>query len=109
MAEPTLADIFGSNATQTATTITIAKADLPRLTANANNTAESLLTGILLKAQTSLTQTNFDSNINQSIYVNSGFSSFTTRGTNNDAYRVDQLIINFAKLDISSTIDPDDY
>lgn len=109
MAEPTLADIFGVGATQDASTITIPKSSLPRLTPSANNTAESLLVGIVLKAQTVLTQTSFDANTDQSIYVSSGFPSFTNRGANSTQYRVDQLIINLAKIDASSTIDPDDY
>ncbi|MEH2437372.1 MAG: hypothetical protein V7K25_24580 [Nostoc sp.] len=109
MAEPTLQQIFGANATQTSTTITITKADLPRLTPSATNTAESLLTGILLKAEEPLSQANFDSNLDQSIYISDGFPSFTNRGANNDKYRVDQLTINLAKLDTSSAIDPDDY
>ncbi|MBD2197940.1 MULTISPECIES: hypothetical protein [Calothrix] len=109
MAEPTLTDVFGANATQTSTTITITKADLPGLTAGSNNTAESLLIAILLKAQTPLSQTNFESNLDQSIYIANGFPSFAFRGTNNDQYRVDQLTINAAKPDTTSTIDPDDY
>jgi hypothetical protein len=109
MAEPTLIDIFGAGATQDATTITIQKTSLPRLTPSANNTAESLFTGIILKAQTSLTQTSFDGNIDQSIYLSTGFPSFTNRGADNTQYRVDQLNINLAKVDTGSTIDPDDY
>jgi hypothetical protein len=109
MAEPTLAEVFGANATQTSTTITITKADLPGLTASANNTAESLLTALLLKAQSNLSQTNFDANLDQSIYISDGFPTFAFRGTNNDQYRVDQLTVNFAKPDTGSTIDPNDY
>ncbi|WGV23366.1 hypothetical protein [Halotia branconii] len=109
MAEPTLTAVFGANATQTSTTITISKADLPGLTASANNTAESLLVGLVLLAKQSLSQTNFDANLNQSIYVDNGFPTFTFRGTNNDSYRVDQLTINLAKPDTAGTIDPDDY
>lgn len=108
MAEPTLI-VFGPNATQNATTITIQKADLPRLTPSANNTAESLLTGILLQAQTVLSQTNFDANIDQSIYLTPGFPGFTVRGTDNASYRVDQITVNLAKIDTSAVIDPDDY
>jgi hypothetical protein len=109
MSEPTLQQIFGANATQDATTITITKADLPGLTASSTNRAESLLTAILLKAQNGLPQSTFDTNIDQSIYVASGFPGFAFRGTNNDSYRVDQLTINLAKADTSGTIDPDDY
>ncbi|MBE9050651.1 hypothetical protein IQ243_09535 [Nostocales cyanobacterium LEGE 11386] len=44
MAEPTIAQVFGDNATQDTNTITITKADLVStgLTASANNTAEWL-------------------------------------------------------------------
>ncbi|HYX19067.1 MAG TPA: hypothetical protein VE944_32895 [Nostoc sp.] len=109
MAEPTLVEVFGTGATQDATTITIQKSSLLRLTPSATNTAESLLTGILLKAQAGLSQANFDANIDQSIYLTDGFPGFTTRGTNNTSYRVDQLTVNLAKIDTSSVIDPDDY
>lgn len=109
MAEPTLQEIFGSNATQDINTITISKSDLTGLIASANNTGESLLVAILLKAKVNSSQTNFDSNIDQSIYIDNGFSSFTSRGTNNDSYRTDQLTLTLAKPDTNATIDPNDY
>lgn len=109
MTEPTLTAVFGPGATQTATTITIAKADLPGLTASATNRAESLLAGILLKAKTALLQTTFETEIDQSVYIAVGYPTFTFRGTNNDSYRVDQLTVSLAKLDTAGTIDPDDY
>jgi hypothetical protein len=109
MAEPTLVQVFGTGATQDATTITISKADLTGLTASTTNTAESLLTALILKAKTYLNQTNFDANIDQSIVIDTGFSSFTNRGTNNTPYRTDQLTISLAKIDSGSTLDPDDY
>lgn len=109
MPEPTLQQVFGTNATQTSTTITITKADLTGLTPSGTNTAESLLAALLLKAKTTLNQTDFGTNTDQSIYISDGFSSFTTRGTNNDAYRVDQLTVNLAKPDTGSTLDPDEY
>ncbi|NWF58116.1 MAG: hypothetical protein HXY43_02045 [Fischerella sp.] len=109
MPEPTLTEVFGGGATQTATTITINKSDLPRLTASANNSAESLLVGILLKAKIALSKNRFDADIDQSIYIDDAYPAFTFRGINNDQYRVDQLTINLAKEDTSSAIDPDDY
>ncbi|MFN6484629.1 MULTISPECIES: hypothetical protein [unclassified Nostoc] len=39
--------LFGANAVQTATTLTIKKSDIPLLTPSNNNTAESLLVGLL--------------------------------------------------------------
>lgn len=109
MAEPTLESVFGTSAVQDLSIITIAKSDLPGLTADANNTAESLLVAILLKVQIGLSQANFDSNLDQSIYVDNGFPNFAFRGPDNDQYRVDQLTVNFAKPDIGSAINPDDY
>jgi hypothetical protein len=109
MAEPTLQQVFGAGANQTSTVLTIAKADLTGLTASANNTAESLLVAIILKAQAYLTQANFDADIDQSIVITDSFSSFTTRGANNTAYRTDSKTINLSKVDASATIDPDDY
>ena len=109
MAEPTLTDVFGAGATQTATTISILKADLPGLTAAANNRADQLLSAILLKAQINLTKTSFDADTDRSIYIDTGYPAFTFRGVNNTSYRVDQLTVNLAKLDTSGTIDPDDY
>ncbi len=109
MAEPTLVEVFGTGATQDATTITIQKSSLPRLTPSATNKAEALLIGIVLQAQSSLSQTNFDSNIDQSIYFSAGFPGFTNRGTDNTQYRVDQVTINLAKVDTGSIIDPGDY
>lgn len=109
MSEPTLQAVFGANATQDATTITIYKADLTGLTASANNRAEALFTAISLKAKSGLTKTGFDADTDQSIYIDSGYPTFTFRGSNNDSYRVDQLTINLAKPDTASVIDPDDY
>jgi hypothetical protein len=45
-----LSQLFGEGATQTPNTLSISKAGLVGLTASANNTAESLLVGILLTA-----------------------------------------------------------
>ncbi|WGV24776.1 hypothetical protein [Halotia branconii] len=109
MAEPTLAAVFGANATQDANTLTISKADLTGLTASANNTAESLLVAIILQAKLSLNATNFDSNIDQSIVVDTGYTSFITRGTDNTGYRTDQLTVSLSKVDTNSTINPDNY
>lgn len=45
-----LIQIFGENATQSTTTLTINKADLPKLTPSLSNRAEQLLIAICLKA-----------------------------------------------------------
>ncbi|WP_369750732.1 hypothetical protein [Anabaena sp. PCC 7108] len=82
---------------------------MPGLTPSANNSAESLLAAIALKGQAGLTQVTFDTNIDQSLYLENGFSSFTTRGEAGVSYRVDQVTINLAKVDSGATLDPDDY
>ncbi|MBD2438260.1 hypothetical protein [Nostoc sp. FACHB-110] len=46
----TLQQLFGVNASQDNQTLTIRKSDLPLLTPSNSNTAESLLTAILIKA-----------------------------------------------------------
>ncbi len=107
MSEPTLAQIFGANTTQSLTDIVISKSDLTGLTASANNTAESLLVALLLKAKSYLTQANYDLNNDQSLLVVVGFSSLTTRGGNQ--YRQDQITVTMSKIDTSAAIDPDDY
>jgi hypothetical protein len=109
MPELTLTQVFGAGATQDANTLTIAKADLTGLTASANNTADSLVVGLIVLLQSTLTQSAFDLNVDQSIYVTEGFANFTTRGESNNSYRVDQRIFNLAKLDAGATLDPDDY
>lgn len=111
MAEPTLVQVFGTGAVQDANTITIQKSALATvgLTVAASNKAESILAAILLLARNHLTQANFDADIDYSIIVENGFSSFTTRGTNNTSYRTDQLTVTLAKPDSGSTLDPDDY
>lgn len=107
MAEPTLIQVFGTNATQTSTTLTIDKADLTGLTASSSNTAESLFVAILLKAAEYLTETNLEANGDQSISIVDSFDSLVTR--NNTQYRQKTYSVNLQKLDTSSAIDPDDY
>src|SRR4029450_12134552 len=107
MAEPTITQIFGTGATRLASGAAAPSAGLfipdsalqtAGLATPTTASAEGHFAAVALNAQTYLTQTNFDANTDQSIYIASGFSSFTTRGTNNDSYRVDQLTINLAKL-----------
>jgi hypothetical protein len=82
MAKPTLTEVFGANATQDATTITISKTDLAEigLTATANNTAESILAALVLKAGKSLTVGKFQSNPDCLTYVDRPFNPLVQRG-----------------------------
>jgi hypothetical protein len=109
MAEPTLAQVFGSNAVQDANTLTISKADLTAvgLTISADNTAESLLVALLKIWQLQLTEANQESNPEQGITIEAGFPTFVSR--NNQQYRQDSKTINIQKIDTSTDVDPDDY
>lgn len=107
MSEPTLIEVFGAGATQTATALTISKADLTGLTASATNSAESLLAGIILKAGTALTTTARDSNPDQSIAIEQGFDQVAYRGTT--AYYQSARTLTLQKINTSAAIDPDDY
>jgi len=110
MAEPTLAQVFGANAVQTANTLTISKADLTAaigLTASADNTAESLLAAVIEAASKYLTDTNQQANPDQSIAFFSGSDSLITRGAN--TYRRKTRTIDFDKVDSGASFSPNDY
>ncbi|MEH2318999.1 hypothetical protein [Nostoc sp.] len=118
MAEPTLIQIFGTGSTRLASGATTASAGLfipdsalitAGLATPTTATAEGHLVAIVMNAESYLTQTNFDANIDQSLIIANGFSSFTTRGTDNTPYRQDQKTISLAKIDTGSTINPGDY
>lgn len=107
MTQPTLAAVFGANATQTATDLIIKKADLPGLTPSATNTAESLFAGILLRAEVDLTTTAREADPDRNIAIEPGFDSIAYRGTT--AYYQSQRQITLQKPNTSAAIDPDDY
>lgn len=118
MSEPTLPQIFGTGTVRLANGAAAPSAGLfipdtalitGGLTTPSTATAEAHFLTINLNAKSYLTQTNFDANIDQSLIVDNGFSSFVFRGTNNIQYRTDQLTISLAKLDTNNTIDPADY
>jgi hypothetical protein len=107
MTQPSLIAVFGTNATQTATDLIIKKADLPGLTPLATNTAESLLVGVLLRAEIDLTTTARDADPDRNIAIEAGFDSISYRGTT--PYYQSQRAITFQKINTGATIDPDDY
>lgn len=108
MAEPTLVQVFGANATQTATDLVIKKSDLAAvgLTAAADNTAESLLVALVLNAGTYLTATNQETNADIQVTIEKGLDSFTTR--NNQNYRQYSYTVDMQKLD-PSVVSPADF
>lgn len=118
MAEPTFVQVFGTGTTRLANGATTSTAGLfipdsalqtAGLSTPSTATAEGHLAAIVINAESYLTDANFTANIDQSIVVADGFSSFTTRGTGNTAYRQDQKTISFAKADTSTSINPGDY
>ena len=109
MAEPTLEQIFGANASQDATTLTIAKSDLTSvgLTASASNTPESLFVAVLLKSAAYLNEANQQTNPDIQITIAESFQSLVSR--NNQQYRQRSYSVNLDKPDTAGGIDPDDY
>jgi hypothetical protein len=108
--QPTLQDIFGTNATQTATDIIIKKADLP-MTSAAVNGGEQVLAAIVKNAQTPLSATNYGTNADQNISIQPGYDSIVYRTVNNATvnYLQTQLTLNFSKLQTAAGVTPDDY
>jgi hypothetical protein len=111
MAEPTLVEVFGAGATQTATMVTILKSSLDGLTASATNNAEGIFSAIVKKAANTLTTANYGTNIDQSVTIAPGFDSISYRTVNSvqTPYLQTQLTLNFAKIQSSAGITPDSY
>ncbi len=107
MAEPTLVQIFGNNATQDSSILTISKSDLASvgLTANSENTAESLLAALILKAAQYLTVANQETDSDISITIEREQDTILTK---DDAqYRQYQFTVDMERLEPESAIDPD--
>ncbi|NJS17171.1 MAG: hypothetical protein HC787_11020 [Nostocaceae cyanobacterium CSU_2_110] len=110
MAEPTLVQVFGTNATQTATELVISKADLATvgLTASASNTAESLMVALLQLAKIELNATKQETNSDiQVTILDDATPTIIVR--NNANYRQLSLTINLETPDTGSGVDPDNY
>jgi len=110
MSEPTLAQVFGDNASQNATQLIISKADLAvvGLTASATNNPEGLIVALLLKAAAYLNETTQSTNPDIQITIDEGnFQTLVTR--NNANYRQATFAVTLQSPDITFTIDPDNY
>lgn len=110
MTQPTLQEVFGAGATQTDTTITILKADLP-FTATATNNGEQAFAAMVKKASQKLTAEGYGTNIDQSIAIEPGYEQISYRTINGTPtpYRRTPLTINFAKAEATTGINPDEY
>jgi predicted protein tyrosine phosphatase len=107
MAEPTLIEVFGENALQDATTVTLAKADYATLTAATENTAESLFVGMMLKAATKLNTNNQAADPDIQVTIDKDSQTGITR--NSQAYIRHTYIVNLDVPDLTSTVDPDSF
>ncbi len=109
MAEPTLEEIFGVNATQTATDLIIKKADLEEvgLTPNVSNTAESLVVALVLKMKLKLNATNQEAD--PDIQVTIGNLQKFTRFRNSQNYDQYTSSIAFETPSDEAILDPDDF
>ena len=108
MTIPSITDVFGANATQTATAITIQKADLPTLTASTTNNGQELFVGILLAAIAKLTPAARSTDPDVKIEISySGQTVFPGTGGNNN--RQDTYSIILHKTVPAESVDADDY
>jgi hypothetical protein len=117
MAQPTLQEVFGPNAAQTATSITLTKADYANnvtvdgvtyggLTANSGNNGEQLFTAIVISALQNLTITNRLADFDHSIeIVNQGQDIVAQNAT---TYRRFVLSVRFYNQEDLAPLDPDD-
>ncbi|WP_353930956.1 hypothetical protein WJM97_22300 [Okeanomitos corallinicola TIOX110] len=109
MSELTLIDLF-PGAIETATEITIPKADL-NIT-SPTITADKFIVATVSIALVRMTLEQFEANIDQRVYLSaSGFDSFTFKndGTNQIRHEVRQFSINLARPAPISTLNPEDY
>jgi hypothetical protein len=117
MAQPTLQEVLGANATQTPTAITLSKADYANnvtvdgvtyggLTANSSNNGEQILTAILISALQNLTIANRLADFDHSIeIVNQGQDIVAQNAT---SYRRYVMSVRFYKAEALAALDPDD-
>lgn len=117
MAQPTLIEVFGLNATQTATDIVLKKADYANnvtvdgvtyggLTASATNNGEQLFTAVLISALQNLTISNRLADFDHSIeIVNQGQDIVAQNAT---TYRRYVISIRMYKQEPLAILDPDD-
>ncbi|MHC5825573.1 MAG: hypothetical protein ACYT04_59410, partial [Nostoc sp.] len=101
--------VFGANATQTSTTVTITKADFAAtgFTSATTNTADSILAAIIAFAETNLPDTTASTDPTQTIGIADGYQSITT--ISNTQYLISPKNINFYKTFTDGTFNPNNY
>lgn len=110
MAEPTLQDVFGSNAAQSASDLTISKTDLATigLTPSASNSGESLLVAVILYAAIRLTETARSADqVNRNVTVFFGGQDIS--GSPPNVFRRDAFSLLLYRATTIAPVDPDDY
>jgi hypothetical protein len=108
MTVPSLTDVFGAGATQTADSLTISKADLPTLTASAANNGQELLVGILLQAIKKLNTAGRTADPDIKIELTyTGQTVYPGTGGTND--RQDSYTVVLHKDVAQESVDADDY
>jgi len=117
MAEPTLEQVFGTGTLRLASSATTPSAGIfipdsvlvaQGLGTPSTATAEAQFVALIKASMVNLTSTNFNTDVDRSLYWITGFPGFITR-SDNLSYRTDSLTLNLAKKDNSSTISPSDY
>lgn len=111
MAEPTLAEVYGADTTQSGGTLNVAKTAMSArgLTPAVDNTAESMLVAIILTAAQSLTEANrLLDLVNRNIAIIYTGQDLIDQGGGNVFLR-DTYQISFYKSQAILSIDPDNY
>jgi hypothetical protein len=112
MTEKTLTQVFGSGATQNATTLTILKADLANFTGTTTNSADSLAVAIMNLLVSGYPTADRQADKDVSLVANlspipSVEGDFTV--TPNVAYKVWNYSVGVYKLDPATTPSPNDF
>jgi hypothetical protein len=104
VAQKTLTDL-GANCTQTSTTITLNKADLGLTVADAS--LDQIIAAIFIKAESILTEENFNNEPEQNLYITNGFLGSTTK--NNQTWETRSKNLYFTKPDDGTSLNPNEY
>lgn len=107
MTVPSLTNVFGSGATQTLETVTLAKADMPTLTASATNNGQEIWVGILLRAIQTLNPTKRAADADVKIEITYTGQTVYPGATEND--RQDSYTVVLHKSVPQEAVDADDY